>query len=441
MSSTGVLVLLRGPLEPDVVAGIDRSTAGLRVVRRCADVAEALAAADAGLGLLAVIETSAPGVDRTVVARLARSHVRTVLLADDDDLPRAAGLGGAAVVAATGGTVADRVVEALRAVGEEALAPSGPDPTLPTLPTAVRRPVPGQDAPPEPLAGRPGGGGLVAVWGTHGAPGRSTVAVNVATELARAGESTLLVDADTTAPALSQVLGVLDESAGLAAACRAASLGTLDPLALSRWCPVLEPRLRFCSGLTRADRWRELAPAALDVVWRVARELARWVVVDCAAGLGDDGPRGFGAPSRAAATQATLAAADVVLVVGSADPVGVRRLVHAWSELEDTAAESGAQRRVVMTKLRPGAAGPRPADAVTEALVRFAGVVPAALVPDDRAALDGALMAGLALAEHAPRSPARVALRDVALGLLPPDAASAVPREGRRRRAVALTPR
>jgi Flp pilus assembly CpaE family ATPase len=54
---------------------------------------------------------------------------------------------------------------------------------------------------------------------------------------------------------------------------------------------------------------------------------------------------------------------------------------------------------------------------VAEALRRFAGVEEVHLVPDDRAAVDAALLAGRVLREVAPTSPAREALQDLAAEL------------------------
>ena len=61
--------------------------------------------------------------------------------------------------------------------------------------------------------------------GSAGAPGRTTVAVNLAAELARLGQPTVLVDADTYGGCVAQSLSLLDEAPGLAAATRSAGLG------------------------------------------------------------------------------------------------------------------------------------------------------------------------------------------------------------------------
>src|SRR5699024_10200286 len=45
--------------------------------------------------------------------------------------------------------------------------------------------------------------GITTVWGAAGSPGRTTVAVNIAAELAISGARTLLIDADTYASSVA----------------------------------------------------------------------------------------------------------------------------------------------------------------------------------------------------------------------------------------------
>ncbi|WP_235843398.1 AAA family ATPase, partial [Cellulomonas algicola] len=267
---------------------------------------------------------------------------------------------------------------------------------------------------PASVAPRDVDGAVVAVWGPTGAPGRTTVAVNLAAELAASSGTTLLVDADTYGGSVAQVVGLLDEAPGLAAAARAAAQGTLDLHQLARLAPVLAPDLRVLSGVSRADRWPELPASSLDVVWSVARGLALWTVVDCGFCLESDEVLTFDtrAPQRNGATISALEAADVVVVVGAADPVGIQRLVRGLGELTDLGL--GSTRVVVVNRVRASVAGPRPGEAVAGALARYAGVTDAHLVPDDRPALDAALLEARTLREAVPGSPARRALAGVA---------------------------
>ena len=137
-------------------------------------------------------------------------------------------------------------------------------------------------------------------------------------------------------------------------------------------------------------------------------------MIDCGFCLEQDEALSYDtrAPRRNAATLSALEAADVVLVVGAGDPVGIQRLVRGLGELTDLGL--GSTRFVLVNRVRASVAGPHPGEAVGQALARYAGVTDAHLVPDDRPALDTALLEARTLREAAPGSPARRALAGVA---------------------------
>ena len=134
------------------------------------------------------------------------------------------------------------------------------------------------------------------------------------------------------------MLGLLDESAGLAQACRLADQGLLDADALLRIATPITAgtgTLHVLTGITRADRWTELRAAALALVLERAREWLRsmsWMHGFC---LEADEELSFDtmAPRRNAATLRSLEMADTVFAVGAADPIGVPRLVRGLAEL------------------------------------------------------------------------------------------------------------
>ncbi len=70
-----------------------------------------------------------------------------------------------------------------------------------------------------------------------------------------------------------------------------------------------------------------------------------------------------------------------------------------------------------MTRSRAGAVGTSPDRRVRDALQRYAGVPAVTVVPDDRAALDSAMLAGRSLTEQQPYSLARQVLTELALDL------------------------
>ncbi|WP_225224552.1 P-loop NTPase [Cellulomonas sp. JH27-2] len=414
----GVLCAVQGGAEALVVQALDAHPQ-LQVTRRCADLTELLAAAEAGLGRLAVVSSALAHLDRESVDALHAAGVRVLGLSDPASVWSVERLRGAGVD--------DVVLEPFDELGARDVADGLLRLSVAQAPQADRTPVP-EEA--RPAAAR---GAVVAVWGPTGAPGRTTIAVNLAAELAAAGGSVLLADADTYGGSVAQVVGMLDEAPGLAAAVRQAGQGMLDLTALARLAPVLAPDLRVLSGTSRADRWPELASSALESVWQVARSIARWTVVDTGFCLEQDEVLTYDthAPQRNAATLRTLETADLVVVVGAADPVGIQRLVRALAELTDLGL--GARRLVMVNRVRASVAGPRPGEAVAQALARYAGVTDAVLVPEDRAGTDTALLEARMLREIAPGSPARRAIAQAAARvaqLLPPAPASAGAEDG-----------
>lgn len=397
--SAAVLCAVRGPGESAVVRALGEHT-GVEVSRRCADLAELLAAAAAGLGSVAVVSTDLPGLDREAVRHLHGSGVWVVAVADE-----------------RAGWTADRLARLdVDAVATDDTPESVVGAVAGAVERAQRGAVPGSRVDvPEPVVVPPASGPagrMVAVWGPTGAPGRTTVALGLAAELAADGA--LLVDADPYGGTVAPTIGLLDEAPGIAAACRAASTGRLDAVALAAMTPQLDCGLRVLTGISRADRWPELAPAALEEVWAGARALATWTVVDTGFAIEEDEALSYDtrAPQRNGATLSALRSADLVVVVGAGDPIGMQRLVRGLAELDDAGVT--APRRVVVNRVRASTAGPRPGEAVRDALARYAGVGQVHLVPDDPASCDAALLAGRLLAEHVPGSPAHRALVELA---------------------------
>ena len=258
----------------------------------------------------------------------------------------------------------------------------------------------------------------------------------VAAALAQKNLRTLLVDLDTWGASVAQVLGLVDEAPGVAAAARASEQGALDVPALARLAPEALPGLRVLTGLPRADRWPELRTAAVEDILRLARGIVDHVVVDAGFALEDDEELSYdtAAPRRNAATLTALEAADHLVVVGAADPVGLQRLVRAVQEVALVASPTPL---VVVNKVRASAAGARPERTIRDVLARFAGLEEVRMLPWAPEDCDEAVLGGRALTEVRARGGLTLALGALAAELDPrcPDAA-AVSRHGRRRRAA-----
>jgi Flp pilus assembly CpaE family ATPase len=418
--------------ESDLVAALERSSLGLDVVRRCVDLPDLLATAQSGQARAVLLSADLRRLDRDAVARLLAGGVAVVGVVTPGDLEgedRLHRLGISTVVPADApaDVLAGAVAEAV-----ELAHTAGRPPTADFAVSNPRSPMPTLTPTPDLPAYEPGTGTgqLMAVWGPAGAPGRTSVAVNLATELSLFGVPTLLADADVYGGVVAQALGLLDEAPGLAAACRSANNGTLDMPALARHAREVMPRLRVLTGIARADRWPELRPSALEQVWDFARQLAAAIVVDCGFCLEKDEEISFDtvAPRRNGATLTTLELANVVLAVGAADPIGLQRLIRGIEELRE--AVPGAAVRVVVNGVRKGPVGGDAERQIREAIFRYTGLDGIVCVPYDRASFDAALAQGRTLAEVAAKSPARPPLRALAAELM----GITLPRQRRRGR-------
>lgn len=408
--------------EAQLAAGIASVDGEIRVVRRCVDLPDVLAAAAAGLAKAVVVSADLRALDGAAVHRLMTIGVGVVGLVPTGDaaaehrlrqfgVARVVGDGaapeevGGVVCAAIADLDRDQALDRILDWSAIAPYPGG----------AAAEPPPSE---PQPVLAS-ATGRIVAVWGPAGAPGRTTIALNLAAELAELGRDVLCVDVDSYGGTVAQFAGVLDEFAGIAGACQQANNGVLSLDSLVGLTVELRPRLRLLSGISRADRWPELRPTALRGALDTARALVDLVVVDCGFCLEQDEELAFdtAAPRRNGATLAALAAADVTIAVAAADPVGLARLVRSRHELIE--AVGGGEVITVANRIRADVVGPGdPHRRIADALQRYAGVTDVLAVPDDPDAADAALSAGRLLCEVAPRSPARLAIQELARRLI-----------------------
>lgn len=262
---------------------------------------------------------------------------------------------------------------------------------------------------------------VVAVWGPTGAPGRTTFAIALAAELALRGQSVALVDADTYGGTIAPALGLLDEAPGFAAACRLAGAGSLSTTELDRVSQPLSSetgiaadRLRVLTGIGRPHRWPELSAERVTAALEACRGWREVVVVDTGFNLEADEELSSDlfAPRRNAATVAALRAADDVVAIGTADPLGLARFLRTYDDLCEVA--EPARVHVVINRVRSSVLGLDPDGQVRHTLDRFGGIREAVLIDNDPAGTDAALLRAQPLPIAAPRSPMRASVAEVA---------------------------
>ncbi len=407
---------------------------GIVVLKRCVDVDDLLAAATAGQAGVAVLGLDAPGLDLAATDHLRRYGVRPVAIAPAGAPGEAARLRASRIGISV--LVDEGDLDSLPAAvtSAESDPPAG-EPDVATPVGDVEAPPSAEASPDEP------GGRVIAVWGPAGAPGRTTLAAGLAAELARRRLRTLLVDADPYGGAVAQQLGVLDEVSGLLSAARLAGSGQL----VERFTSVqrgIDEHLSVLTGLPRPDRWTEIRVGVLEHTLETARDRGQ-VVVDTGFSLEDGPGSDFGSrPGRNQMTLAALEVADEVVVVGNADPVGLSRLARGLVELRDLT--GGAPVRVVVNRMR-ATLGWSEKD-IAGMVEGFARIASLHFLPDDRATVDRALVAGRTLTElgDSPLGRAVAGVVDaLAPGTVAPTAAAGVSARagGRLRRRTAGTTR
>lgn len=237
-----------------------------------------------------------------LLADLARSRMPLVLLATNPDEPR--WRGGTGLILSLGddpSAVHQAILAAIR--GERLVAPSPAGPS-------VEAPGSGDPAAPSPPLA------VVAVASGPGSPGRTTVALNLAAALGIVAP-TVLVDADLSGPSVAAHIDA-DPTRNLY------MLAHAEPETDAEWSHAIQQEIQSLGGqsahgavLCGVPKLELRVGITVRFLERLIQELRpryRYVILDIGAEL---------LSREAAPHRAALQTADVILLVGSADMVGL----------------------------------------------------------------------------------------------------------------------
>jgi MinD-like ATPase involved in chromosome partitioning or flagellar assembly len=263
---------------------------------------------------------------------------------------------------------------------------------------------------------------IIAVWGPTGSPGRTTIAMNVAAELAEQGHTTILVDADSYGGAIGTLLGIVDESSGIAAVCRKAGSDSLTHNDLERVVHHVQLKdysVDVLTGITRPERWPELGAEKIKKSLQFLTNHYDVIVVDVGFNLETDEEisSDLFAPRRNAATLSTLNTADVIVEVAACDPISLSRFIRAHSQLREEFGDK--ERHVVLNKADMAALGPDSHHSAQHALSRFAGIKQVSTVRFDSNAVRTSMHTLTPVRVSAPRSGMRKDISALAQALVP----------------------
>ena len=231
---------------------------------------------------------------------------------------------------------------------------------------------------------------LIAVTSPHGSTGKTTIAINIALELAAEKYKVLLIDADLQGSSVANYFCLAEIPAGLAGALRIASQKRFDEQQLERL-SVQVPKTSV-SVLPGAMADLTVLPTdeILSEIITVAKKSFDFVIVD----LGSVSP-----PNKTTEfnlTKAFTQQADRVVLVASADPVGIFRLLAIEASILETTTEP----LLVINRLRNSVI-PQAKSEIKTTLSRLGTIEIKAFFPDDPNQVDQATRDGMVVTGRA----------------------------------------
>jgi MinD-like ATPase involved in chromosome partitioning or flagellar assembly len=225
---------------------------------------------------------------------------------------------------------------------------------------------------------------VIAVTSPHGSAGKTTVAINIALELAAEKARVLLIDGDIQGPAVANHFALTQQPAGLQAALRIASQQRFDLEQLERLSFQFQrSTLRIMPG-SQNFLSQPFDQESVANLLETARSGYEFTVIDLG-GLSADTTG-----TQSELTNSIIALADRTIVVCLADPIGIFRLLG----LEAVLGATNKPVDLVMNRVRNSViASARREIAIT--LQRLSTLEPKAYLPDDPLHIDQAVRTGV----------------------------------------------
>ena len=225
---------------------------------------------------------------------------------------------------------------------------------------------------------------VIAVTSPHGSTGKTTVAINIALELASEKARVLLIDGDIQGPAVANHFALTQQPAGLQAALRIAGQQRFDLEQLERLSfQFQKSTLRIMPGSQNFPS-QPIDQSAIANLLETARSGYEFTVVDLGSLSGD------GSGTQAELTNTLILLADRTVMVCLADPIGIFRLLG----IENLIAATSQPVDLVMNRVRNSViASARREIAIT--LQRLSALEPKAYLPDDPQHIDQAVRTGV----------------------------------------------
>ncbi len=232
---------------------------------------------------------------------------------------------------------------------------------------------------------------VIAITSPYGSTGKTTVAINLAAELAAQKYRVLLIDADTNGPSIANYLSQSELPAGFVGALRIASQNRFDKSQLERLSVELaKPRFTLLPG-SIGSYPVEINNQSVERILETAKAHFDFTVIDLGCLPTQRSGDSINTAVSCAIQTSVLSEATRVVLVTLADPVGISRFLSA----EQSILKSIAQPNLIVNRLRNSVI-PNAKQEIQKTLQRLAAIEVSAYFPDDPAHLDQATRDGTA---------------------------------------------
>lgn len=250
-------------------------------------------------------------------------------------------------------------------------------------------------------SGNPGGR-LYCVTGAAGAPGRTSIALNLAMESADLGHSTLLAEIDREGGTLAQQLGLINSASTL-------NRALANRLPITQIAPAVAGNFHVLTAPLQPVMMAEIDPESVVELWQRGRAEFEISIVD----IGSVGDFKITRAKRRVERlfADALMQADEVLMVVTPDPQSIARTLRALDALHAEIPEIPIQMVANRMPQKSGRSGYSTEDAISAFVDRSLTIHQ---VPLDLDLFARALNQGRAIAELAPRSSVRKAIHQLA---------------------------
>jgi len=259
----------------------------------------------------------------------------------------------------------------------------------------------------------------IACWSGSGSPGRTTLAINLATELALSRKRILLIDLDTLSPAVGIALGLVDTPAGLSAVLRLAEQNRLTRSELSRLSVAIDVgrnELVFLPGISAASRWPEVSAERFELLLAQISGQFDLIVLDLPQATYPTTrlvhPALSQVEERDDLIRSVLTRSSKLITISGCDAISAKRFLEAQSLLLELGRAD--DQLVVVNRFRTSALGPDAKYELEQSFQNLANLRIDTFIPDEPENFDRALRNGLPLALLKRSSAARQAIKQLA---------------------------